>query len=403
PQPGGVKLTWNKAPEPDISGYRIERSTSDGGWQQVASVGPDATAYTDEAPPGEYNYRVVSRRPSGKSGEPELTTASGSQSAEVPRPSKSEEKSPGAPAPAGGTGTATGSSAGGATQNTSRGALATRVPPPPQARQGFGFSLRSLAQAFGQRQGEGEGAQEDYFGEGEGFSEELDYSGVDPVTGEPVDLPLGESIQRMLISQLTNRPLLISLAVGLLLLALAVYILRWVRRSPSPPDASQGSSYGEASQAPPSALSRFRSLFGAGGRPAPPAAEVPSPTTAPLSPRRSAQTRPLSRQEVGAAAERTATTTKPERRPAYPTTASPLFDGDRQARRNPREEVPRDETRRTSRDETPRAPRDEARQGGSVLFAQRESSATPTSGRGRSGSDGSTANVKVLRPPSADE
>ncbi len=421
PEQGGVQLTWDKAPEPDISGYRVQRSTSDGGWQQVASLGSAASTYKDNVSSGSYMYRVISVRPDGRTGEP-LTAASGAKSAEVaapPPPPQSENKNqnPGAPGPSGNIannsvngGTTTGSNA--PQPNAGRGALAARVPPPPPARRGFGFNLRSLGQVFGFQSPQGEAAEE-AFGEGEGFSEELDYSGVDPVTGEPVDLPLGSSIQEILISQLTNRPLLISLAAGLLLLALAFYILRWLRRSPAPPEAGQDL---PASAPSSSALSRF---FRIGGRSGTSAGSGASPTAVPLSPRGSTQT----------LVANPAAVRSPERAATRPPTASPLFDGDGQARPVSRDEarpVSREEPRPGSRDEPrpvsldeprplppdgvpslsgeePRpASRDGARRAGSVLFAQRQPS-SPASGGDEFGRGSGAGSVKVLRPESSEE
>lgn len=60
-----VNISWAANPEPDISGYKIERS-SGGGWGQVATVG--GTSYTDNVGAGQHTYRVTALRPSPVSG-----------------------------------------------------------------------------------------------------------------------------------------------------------------------------------------------------------------------------------------------------------------------------------------------------------------------------------------------
>lgn len=408
PQQGAVQLTWNPAPEPDITGYRIVRITN-GQPQVLKTLGPDARSYTDRPPAsGEFTYQVISIRPSGTTSGGERTSTPASTKASVSSPDTSQDKkSPtnsGAPAQGGGAAVGNTSNGGGTAPESSpsgggsapdapgggstrpdagRGPLAAHVPPPPQARRGFGFDLRSLARVFGYQppppEGEGE---EGYFGEGEGYSEELDYSGIDPVTGEPIAVPVGDSgLQGMLISHLADRPLLVSLAAGLLFVVLAFYILRWIRRSPVSHAAAQDDSPAVlgGSAASPTARRRF---FAARGASATPARRIPSPTTAPLSPRGSGQTRPDSSQDVGTTNDQLGTSSPPERRPTRPPAPTPLFARDGEA---------------------VRVSRDQAREGGkrgrgeSSLFAQRRSPATPLSARDRSESANGSETVKVLR------
>ncbi|MDP8960272.1 MAG: hypothetical protein M3N32_01385 [Actinomycetota bacterium] len=400
PQGRAVELAWKKAPEPDISGYRVERRTGET-WERVTRLGPEATSYTDRPPAGTYSYRVVSVRKNGKQ-DAELTAASGASKSTVVAPPKEPTTSaptkPDAPAStqggnagagsepdvaAGSTGRGSGRAEGarggsGAGPRVTRGPVAGSVPPPPPARRDFSFSLRSLGQVFGfQPQDEAEGGEEGYFGEGEGFSEELDYSGIDPVTGEPIAVPVRDTgLQGVLISQLINRPLLVSLAIGLLLVLLAVFILRWIRRSPVPTPGPGNSP--AASETP---LPWLRRFLRATGEPET-SKQVPSPTATPLSRRAPTQARPVTRPVRGPNAAvttngRPTDTSPPERRPARQSATAPIFAGEA---------------------ETRPASRGEGGSGASDLFPQRRSPASPPSARDQSGSDTGTETVRVLRP-----
>lgn len=83
--PDGVRLTWNRAPEPDISGYRVERTDAAGKTSQLADLDQGATNLADGAAPGAYTYRVVTIRPSGRSGTHE-TSATVDVSVPEPEP-----------------------------------------------------------------------------------------------------------------------------------------------------------------------------------------------------------------------------------------------------------------------------------------------------------------------------
>ncbi|MDP8928015.1 MAG: hypothetical protein M3O70_05395 [Actinomycetota bacterium] len=399
-----VRLTWKPAPEPD-TGYRVERRTT-GAWQAVGKeLQPGTGSYAETVPSdGKYEYQVISVRPKG-------TPEGGKYTAEPSRPASTTVSAPtrdptphkdpptkpesgaqdgnaargsavGQDAAAGSTGRGSGpapSAAGGsdAGARVNRGPLAGSVPPPPPARRGFSFSLRSLGHVFGfQPQDEVEGGEEGYFGEGEGFSEELDYSGIDPVTGEPIAVPLRDTgFQGVLISQLINRPLLMSLAIGLLFVLLAVFILRWIRRSPVPKTGPGNSP--TASETP---LTWLRRFLRATGEPVA-SKRVPSPTATPLSPRAPTQTRPVRRTVRGPNAAVTANgpptgTSPPERRPTRQSATAPIFAGEA-------------ETRPPSRGEA---------RSGSDLFPQPGSPASPPSARDQSGSDTGTETVRVLRP-----
>jgi hypothetical protein len=90
-----VAVRWSPAPEPDVAGYRVERSTDGGGWTTAGEVAPSATDLSDAPGPGSHRYRVVALRPDGKGGTYEVTSREVQVTvAEAPRGA--------APGPAGG-------------------------------------------------------------------------------------------------------------------------------------------------------------------------------------------------------------------------------------------------------------------------------------------------------------
>lgn len=56
---GTITVSWNGNPEPDITGYRVERD-SGGGFQSIGTVG--GTSMTDSPGAGSHSYRVVAIR-----------------------------------------------------------------------------------------------------------------------------------------------------------------------------------------------------------------------------------------------------------------------------------------------------------------------------------------------------
>lgn len=56
-----VVVSWNPNPEPDISGYRVERD-SGGGWGAIGTV--YSTSIADQPGPGSHSYRVIAVRQS---------------------------------------------------------------------------------------------------------------------------------------------------------------------------------------------------------------------------------------------------------------------------------------------------------------------------------------------------
>lgn len=65
-----MHLSWRPAPEPDISGYRVERRKGSGNWAQADQLGPNASSFSETVTSdGDYRYRVVTVRPDGSGGE----------------------------------------------------------------------------------------------------------------------------------------------------------------------------------------------------------------------------------------------------------------------------------------------------------------------------------------------
>lgn len=62
---GEVLLSWDAAPEPDVSGYLVERADGTG-WALVAEVPAEAVSLIDFPDSGLHAYRVVTLRPDGR-------------------------------------------------------------------------------------------------------------------------------------------------------------------------------------------------------------------------------------------------------------------------------------------------------------------------------------------------
>jgi hypothetical protein len=62
---GEVLLSWDAAPEPDVSGYLVERADGTG-WALVAEVPAEAESLIDFPDGGLHAYRVVTLRPDGR-------------------------------------------------------------------------------------------------------------------------------------------------------------------------------------------------------------------------------------------------------------------------------------------------------------------------------------------------
>jgi hypothetical protein len=80
-----VTVSWNANPEPDISGYRVERDGGSG----YASVGEvNGTVFSEKVSPGDYNYRVMALRPSPSQGT-RASAPSGSAAVNIAAPAPS--------------------------------------------------------------------------------------------------------------------------------------------------------------------------------------------------------------------------------------------------------------------------------------------------------------------------
>ena len=60
-----VHLRWRPAPEPDVTGYRVEQARN-GVWDAVAELPPDAGVVVDRPGLGQHAYRLVTLRPDGR-------------------------------------------------------------------------------------------------------------------------------------------------------------------------------------------------------------------------------------------------------------------------------------------------------------------------------------------------
>jgi hypothetical protein len=60
-----VTVSWNRNPEPDITGYRVERDGG-GGYTNVGEV--NGTVFSEQVSPGNYSYRVIALRSSPSQG-----------------------------------------------------------------------------------------------------------------------------------------------------------------------------------------------------------------------------------------------------------------------------------------------------------------------------------------------
>ncbi|MBW3619263.1 MAG: hypothetical protein KY461_03400 [Actinobacteria bacterium] len=251
-------VTWGRAPEPDVAGYRIERRSGDA-WTTVGVTGPDASRFVDaDVEVGSYDWRVVSLRPDGYASggpaapcadrEPDLATTSSTTSGRVaqPRPSPSptddtpeDDDTPddASPGDDGGAGSGQGPAAGDGTH----GSPDAGAPDPtgePTGASGEAGPAPAAAPSGGDDTAAG-GSDEELVGEGERYYGEdqglgpLDYGDVDPVGGDGagpdgatavaggVSVPVQRDLDRIRILQ--------PIAGGLVLLTFAFHIRRWQR------------------------------------------------------------------------------------------------------------------------------------------------------------------------------
>jgi hypothetical protein len=245
-----VRLAWRAAPEPDISGYRVERCEGvcdgNGRWQAEGAVAASATSFNHAPSPGEHSYRVVTVRDGGDDGDGTIETVSSPVVATVQAPSATTSSNGGSGTGSRGTGDAPGAApsdtgaprsgdlpdlaAGDAPERrasdhdarSARGG--TRAAPPPSvALDRSALGIPELP------------------GLGDIFRGELDYSGADrDAAGGPDDArPAGEEGDEVLLSapgsgsfmgQLTDPDrVAVPIAGGLLMTAIGLHLWRWLR------------------------------------------------------------------------------------------------------------------------------------------------------------------------------
>lgn len=275
-----IRLGWQLPPEPDVSGHVVERRHDGGSWSRVTSLGSNATTYTDTVSGhGTYTYRVFTSRPDGRGGQ--LTAVSANADARVaappppsPSPSPSNSSSPGSGSDRSGS-TSGGSNTGSSSDTTSRdgatppagsaegaeqpedeertaappvegeasgdgtgqrgSGISRRVAPPPGVRRGVMLSTERRTAPEGDASPEV--APERHYGDGEEYSDELDYGDLDPLTGEPRRVTeTHREVVRTPVAmfggeQNATRATLLSVAAGLLFIVMGLHIFRWMRET----------------------------------------------------------------------------------------------------------------------------------------------------------------------------
>lgn len=257
---GAADLSWSRAPEPDVAGYRVERREGRGTWESVTTLGPSATRYRDEVAAGEYTYRVVTLRPDGvrhgQAAAPcvdrdaDLETVSASRSASVtpaPSPTATTTADAGTDggATAGGT-TSDGTSADGAGtagdgddqtgEPQDAPSAGRRVAAPPPAQRSSSSDAAPPRLEVEQRGSDGPA----YYGEDQEFSEEIDYGDAPRVAGAQAPTSTGEpsatddeyaagAVDIASAQSLELGRILKPVAVGLLLTTVGLHLRRWMR------------------------------------------------------------------------------------------------------------------------------------------------------------------------------
>ena len=284
-------VTWGAAPDGDVAGYRVERRASGGSWKVVGTTGAGARGLADaDAPAGSVEYRVSTLRGDGLVGgapadpcadtEPDLATPSAPVATTVRAPAGSTSDGPTSPArptptPSSGSGSGSGgdgddgsaatggdgSGSGGdgtgddvvaddsggdaqpgADDTASDGGSAparrpgNRVAPPTAVGTVTNPSVTvpdapradsPLVATGGER----------YYGEGEEFSEEMDFGDLGAVEALPEDAVTTETrvirvpgaLQSVLGEELALNRVLAPVAGGLIMLAFGLHLRRWTR------------------------------------------------------------------------------------------------------------------------------------------------------------------------------
>lgn len=293
---GEATVTWGAASDPDVVGYRVQRRVDGGAWRTAATRPASARSLTDtEVEPGAVDYRVVTLKGDGRvdgapvapcaDPEPDLGTASAPVGTTVPSPRSSDPSDPsgpsgpsrpaptsddeagddGAPGSTDGAEGSDGSDGEGTAEATDgpgtggqddepgdgdEGAASaprrsgTRVAPPTAVNAGSRPRV-DVGDVPGADDPQVANERESYYGEGEEYSDELDFAGLGGVDGlggveaagptvetRVVRVPGG--LQSILGEELDLRRLALPIAAGLIMVALALHLRRWVRAGVEP-------------------------------------------------------------------------------------------------------------------------------------------------------------------------
>ncbi len=285
---GEATVSWTAAGDPDVVGYRVQRRVDGGSWTTVATRSADARSLTDtDVDPGSAEYRVATLKGDGAvDGEPaapcadtapDLSTASAPVGTTVPSASSTPTPTPtstsspsssgsSSPSPSGSPSSSSEPTDDGSESATDgEGGDATTEDPddPADGEQGDAPDAGSQdAQPAPRRSGnrvappsavevgsrsdvtvadvpDADGPQvasdrESYYGDGEEFSEELDFDGLGSVeaagpTTETKVVRVPGALQSILGEELDMRRLALPIAAGLIMVALALHLRRWMR------------------------------------------------------------------------------------------------------------------------------------------------------------------------------
>lgn len=279
---GEATVSWTAAGDPDVVGYRVQRRVDGGGWTTVATRPADARSLTDtDVEPGAVEYRVATLKGDGAvDGEPaapcadtqpDLSTASSPVGATVPTATATSSPSPSGPSspspstsptsstePTDGSESPTDGADGGDGDGTTEDPgdpaageqgdapdagnqdaqpaprrSGNRVAPPTAIDVGSrsDVTVADVPTADGPQVASN---RETYYGDGQEFSEELDFDGLGSVeaagpTTETKVVRVPGALQSILGEELDLRRLAAPIAAGLVMVALALHLRRWMR------------------------------------------------------------------------------------------------------------------------------------------------------------------------------
>lgn len=284
---GFGEVTWKRSKTPDVRGYRVERMASGTGWNTIAEVGASEDGIRDTAvSDGTYRYRVVALRPDGivngnpvapctdtgldyeatsseatmkyqaaPTPSPTPTTAPSPGSSPSDGPSSNPSSNPSSSPSGGGQGGTTGQPTGSPSEPSDNGSDPATTDDTANGPNGTATSRPSRSRTVGappaaHRQTDtrvtlpglvpgAEPPPETYYGEDGGVGE-LDYAGADAIPGQEIigyDAD-GQPIYRLVPGAMQNSSLtsldggkMRAIAMGLLLVVLALHSRRWIQAS----------------------------------------------------------------------------------------------------------------------------------------------------------------------------